>query len=159
MTGIKPTALKILEGNRGRRPLPAREPVYELADIEPPADLSEASKREWERLAPMLQTQRVLTEADLAIFGHHCEAVGHLAELREIERQAALDDARFMGKFLVNDAGQISQAPWFVAMRQWSAVLIKSAVELGLTPSSRTKVQSAPEPAEDKIDLAAKYGF
>jgi P27 family predicted phage terminase small subunit len=156
---MKPTALKVLEGNRGRRPLPANEPVYELADIEPPATLSEASKAEWLRLAPMLTAQRVLTEADLAIFGHYVEAVGHLNELKEIERQAALDDARFMGKFVVGENGSISQAPWFVAQRQWSAVLIKSACELGLTPSSRTRVQSTPEPAEGEIDMAKKYGF
>jgi len=159
MSRMKPTALKVLEGNRGRRPLPEHEPVYELANIEPPANLSEASKAEWLRLAPMLQTARVLTEADIQIFAHYCEAVGHLNELKEIERQAAKDDPRFLGKFLVTETGAISQAPWFIAMRQWSAVLIKSACELGLTPSSRAKVQSTPKPADGEIDLAAKYGF
>ena len=89
MARPKPTALKILEGNRTRRPLPPNEPTYDIADIEPPANLSAASKSEWLRLAPMLQTQRVLTEADLKIFGHYCEAVGNLSELKEIEQKAA----------------------------------------------------------------------
>ena len=98
MARPKPTALKMIDGNRGKRPLPANEPIYELADIKPPANLSAASKAEWQRLAPMLQTQRVLTEADLKIFGHYCEAVGNLAELKQIEQKATETDPRFFGQ-------------------------------------------------------------
>lgn len=155
----KPTNLKLLEGNRGRRALPANEPEYTLTDCAPPPELSDSAQEEWRRVFPILAGSRVLTDVDISIFRSYCEAVGAMRDLKIIERDAAETDELFKGLFITAPSGKIEQAPWFVAQRQWSEVLRKCCMELGLTPSSRTRVAAAPETAEDKIDLAAKYGF
>ena len=47
----KPTALKVLEGNPGKRPLNDREPVPPKGTLKCPAWLLPEAKKEWKRLA------------------------------------------------------------------------------------------------------------
>ena len=59
----KPTQLKVVEGNRGKRALNSREPdpAY-LNDLTPPAWLDPKSAEVWAEIAPKLRAARVLTE-------------------------------------------------------------------------------------------------
>ena len=61
----KPTALKVLEGNPGKRPLNDREPVPPKGTLKCPAWLLPEAKKEWKRLAPALEAMGVLTMACL----------------------------------------------------------------------------------------------
>ena len=70
----KPTALKLLEGNPGKRPLNDREPVPLKGDIKCPDWLLPEAKKEWKRLAPALEAMGVLTMADLTAFEGYCQA-------------------------------------------------------------------------------------
>lgn len=54
----KPTHLKVIAGNPGKRALPTNEPQPELRDLEPPRDLDEDEQREWDRIAPLLRDAR-----------------------------------------------------------------------------------------------------
>ena len=62
-----PTALKVLEGDRGkgRRPLNTDEPTPPQNNIECPDWLMPEAQQEWERLAPSLMAMGILTEHDL----------------------------------------------------------------------------------------------
>src|SRR5215831_17432794 len=66
MRGPKPTptALRILRGNPGRRPLNAREPKAAPATLTPPAWLKGLAVAEWHRIAPVLHRLGILTEVD-----------------------------------------------------------------------------------------------
>ena len=57
-----PTALKLLEGDRGkgRRPLNQSEPIPPKATIRCPSWLLPEAKKEWKRLAPALKRKRRL---------------------------------------------------------------------------------------------------
>ena len=46
----KPTRVRILEGNLGRRPLPTNEPYYEQAIPERPSGMSAGARRIWDSL-------------------------------------------------------------------------------------------------------------
>ncbi|NLD95616.1 MAG: phage terminase small subunit P27 family, partial [Synergistaceae bacterium] len=72
----KPTALKLLEGDRGkgRRPLNKNEPIPPEGAIKCPSWLLPEAKKEWKRLAPALEAMRVLTVADLKAFEGYCQA-------------------------------------------------------------------------------------
>ena len=76
----KPTALKVLEGNPGKRPLNDREPVPPKGTLKCPAWLLPEAKKEWKRLAPALEAMGVLTMADLTAFEGYCQAYARWKE-------------------------------------------------------------------------------
>ena len=62
----KPTAIKKLEGNPGKRKLNTKEPIPAKAMPECPQWLLAEAKKEWERLADLMNQMGVLTEVDMA---------------------------------------------------------------------------------------------
>ena len=62
----KPTRLKVLTGNPGKRPLNTEEPMPEIAIPECPIELGPVAKREWDRLVGELASLRLLTNLDRA---------------------------------------------------------------------------------------------
>ena len=65
-----PTALKVLEGDRGkgRRPLNTDEPTPPQVNVECPDWLMPEAQQEWQRLAPSLIAMGVLTEHEAYCF-------------------------------------------------------------------------------------------
>jgi phage terminase small subunit len=70
----KPTHLKVLMGNPGKRPLNANEPRPEVAIPDCPVELGEVARREWDRMAPQLASLRILTHLDRAALAAYCGA-------------------------------------------------------------------------------------
>ena len=92
----KPTKLKILEGNLGKRPLPENEPEPKEIDPKeipkPPADLDAEAKKVWNRLAPIVAKNKLLTEADIDSFALLCQARSYLIQIHNlIKKEKALD--------------------------------------------------------------------
>ena len=109
MRGRKPapTALKILRGNPGRRPLNRREPAPARAtDLSPPPELTGVAAEEWRRLAPKLSRLGLLTEIDDRALIGYC-----VTWARWLEAEAHLRDHGMVPK------GKRG-APFFVAVRQ-----------------------------------------
>ena len=81
----KPTALKVLEGDRGkgRRPLNEHEPVPPRGGVKCPSWLLPEAKKEWKRLASSLEAMGVLTMADLTAFAGYCQAYARWKEAEE----------------------------------------------------------------------------
>ena len=71
-----PTALKVLEGDRGkgRRPINKEEPTPPQENVKCPAWLMPEAKKEWKRLAPSLIAMGILTEHDMEAFAGLCTA-------------------------------------------------------------------------------------
>lgn len=70
----KPTALKTLEGNPGKRPLNENEPKPEPGLPDPPPSLCDIALAEWNERGPGLARIGVITEVDAAIFAAYCQA-------------------------------------------------------------------------------------
>ena len=70
----KPTAVKKLEGNPGKRKLNKNEPVPAKGMPECPDWLLPEAKAEWERLCEKLSDMGVLTEIDMAAFAAYCQS-------------------------------------------------------------------------------------
>ena len=64
----KPTAVKELAGNPGKRPLNRVEPRPPASSTRVPRGLGEEAAKFWRRYAPMLAGLGVLTEADVPAF-------------------------------------------------------------------------------------------
>ncbi|HFH7680582.1 TPA: phage terminase small subunit P27 family, partial [Streptococcus agalactiae] len=58
----KPTNLKILEGNSGKRPLPINEVKPKQKAPRCPQWLEDDAKKEWKRMGKILEQMGILTE-------------------------------------------------------------------------------------------------
>ncbi len=143
----KPTALKKLQGNPGKRKLNESEPQFTGIPT-PPDFLGPEALAEWNRLGPELAHLGLLKNADRAAFAAYCEAYGDFQKYtREIKDT---------GETFTTDKGYVGIHP-FVALRNKALEKLRQyAAEFGLTPAARSKV-TVPEtdenPEEKKAEL------
>src|ERR1043166_7625259 len=79
----KPTRLKVLTGNPGKRPLNVAELTPEPAIPDCPPELGPVAHREWDRLVGELASLRLLTNLDRAALAAYCGAYALWAESME----------------------------------------------------------------------------
>jgi phage terminase small subunit len=78
----KPSALKLIAGNPGKRPMNAAEPAFEPAGTPAPDWLSDEAQAVWERVAPCLEVNGLLTKPDVDALATYCDVVGQYVEAR-----------------------------------------------------------------------------
>lgn len=131
MSARVPTALKVVRGNPGKRPLNKAEPEYEKgADV--PDYLSPAAKKHWSEVYKMLNDAGVLTKVDSHVLGMYCEA---FATWRD-----ATDKVAKHGTVIKAPSGFPVQSPFLAIANKAHEQMRKLLIELGMTPASRTKV-------------------
>lgn len=128
----KPTALKALEGNPGKRPLNAHEPTPPKMDIRCPTWLLPEAKKEWKRLAPSLEAMGVLTMADMTAFSGYCQAYARWKEAEEFITQH--------GSIFQTPSGYVQQVPQVSIAQQNLKIMQSFCTEFGLTPACRTRI-------------------
>jgi len=141
MRGRKPlpTALKLLRGNPGKRPINRTEPRPEALGAEPPEELaSDDAKREWRRtIAPAIPTGQI-TSADRAMAIAHCE-------LWACWRSQLAEAARHAHIIAAGPSGYPTPNPARLMANRTFLLLVRVDAELGLTPSSRSRVATGKE--------------
>ena len=130
----KPTALKELAGNPGKRPLNKAEPRPPPGAPLPPAHLTKFARAEWLRLSTQLDLLQLLTNVDAGAFAAYCEAVSLWRRAKRIVQQKGLT-------FETN--GMVRKRPEVAIMQEAARQVVKYATEFGLTPSSRSRVGAA----------------
>ena len=145
----RPTALKVIEGNPGKRPLNTREPKPRPVAPKPPPWLDRDAKREWRRVAPELERLGLLSHVDMAALAAYCQAFSRWAAAERIIAQEGLTCRGAMGGMV--------QRPEVLIARQSMQLIKQFAGEFGLTPAGRTRL-TLPEPDTDDLDalLAAE---
>jgi P27 family predicted phage terminase small subunit len=151
MPGRKPlpTAVKRLKGNPGKRPLNEREPQppRTAARLAAPLELGDdaVACAYWEELVPMLREIRQITDADRGAMVALC-----VQWSRYIEATKALQrrDAEGRSMMLLKlESGAFIQHPYIALANKALLLCMKLWAELGLTPSSRSRVTTArPDP-------------
>jgi P27 family predicted phage terminase small subunit len=149
MRGRKPksTAVKLLTGNAGKRAMnrnePAPPPVGDDFDLPPNELLGDellAARVEWQRLAPMLRQARQVTAADRASLIALCIEWARYVEAR----------AKAYPRIVQAKSGYPMPNPWLSIQTKALAACLKLWPELGLTPSSRSRVRAdGPGPEGD----------
>lgn len=132
----KPTALKLLNGNPGRRPLNKLEPTPEPGIPDPLAQLTPEGMDHYRALTERLSAVRVLTVND-------GPALSGLAQSIADYEQATGELAR-MGKVILTDRGAVKN-PWTTIQKQAFDQMQKGFTDFGLTPASRSRLQSLPK--------------
>jgi len=129
----KPTALKVLEGNPGKRPLNKNEPQPERKAPRCPSWLEPEAKKEWKRMAKTLETIGVLTQVDKAAFAGYCQAYARWKEAEEFLSKH--------GTIFKTPSGYIQQVPQVSIAQTYLKVMKDFCSEFGLTPAARTRIQ------------------
>lgn len=132
----KPTGLKVLEGNPGKRPLNKREPKTSKIARRPMWLTSEA-KKEWARIAPILKNMNILTAADQIALAVYCQAYADYIEAQKIIQENGITYE------YTNKAGitNIVARPEVLIAQKNAEIIRKFCIEFGLTPSSRGRIQ------------------
>ena len=128
----KPTALKRIEGNPGRRPINGREPVAPPDLPSCPQHLAPSAKAEWKRLARVLYDIGLLSRLDRAALAAYCAAYG-----RWVEAEKKLQETPAL---LKTPSGYVQPSPWIGIANRQMEIMAKFMAEMGLTPSSRSRV-------------------
>lgn len=135
----KPSKLKAVQGNPGKRKQNRREPRPRPGVPEKPRCLAKEAQAEWHRIIPILEKMGVLTTADGAALAAYCKL--HALNLRA---EAAIDKFGIVYA-KVDDVGvSVLKKNPAVAIFESTARLIRSFLqEFGLTPASRSKVAAS----------------
>lgn len=147
----KPTALKLLQGNPGKRHLNASEPKPPVGEVVKPGALSGTASAVWDEMAPIALAMGTLTTADAASFATFCE-------LEATRRMTALEKGRegftlFLITSITDSAGnehmKVQEHPAIKLERNTAAALRPYYEKFGLEPVGRARISlpKAKEPA------------
>jgi phage terminase small subunit len=155
----KPSKLKELEGNPGKRALPAKEPKPQLALPSCPSFIKGPGRKEWKRIAPELLQLGLLTRLDRAALTAYCIAWGQLEEVehelarakkanREMNRlrkkNPNLKAMDTNGMVSITSNGNSVIEPLLSVRKQALEQMHKFLIEFGMTPASRSRISGEP---------------
>lgn len=151
MAGRKPvpTALKLMRGNPGKRPINKREPKPAVGIPVAPDHLSKRAAAVWPILTGKLSAMGVLTTAD----GHALELLAEAyAEWRDasdaVREHGQTYESQTQNGTIIRPRPEVS-----IASDAWRRVA-KMLTDFGLTPSSRAKLSTgsdAPDESEARF--------
>jgi P27 family predicted phage terminase small subunit len=129
----KPSALRLVQGNPGHRPVNEDEPKpRKVFAPKPPRGLSKVEQAKWKKLCKQLSENRVLTELDLDALEMYVRSWHSMMQ--------ALADVKKRGKLITNATGGEVWNPSWTEYKHSVAVVRSLQAEFGLTPSSRTGI-------------------
>ena len=151
----KPTALKVLEGNPGKRPLNDHEPIPPKGELKCPSWLLPEATKEWKRLAAALEAMGVLTIADRTAFAGYCQAYARWKEAEEFINQH--------GSIFKTPSGYVQQVPQVSIAQQNLKIMQSFCSDFGLTPATRARIiaggSGTEDVSEDPMEKLLKGGW
>jgi P27 family predicted phage terminase small subunit len=157
----KPSAVKKLEGNPGKRPLNTEEPTPPVEIPDCPKHITGHAREEWLRASELAKKLGILTALDRSVFSAYCEAWGlwveaceHLAKEGVLLRPPSAPGEKetlfgLIPAKAVNPA-QMAFNNWYhVKNKAWEQ-FTKLASELGFSPTSRSRVHGSQETDKDE---------
>ena len=140
----KPTALKVLEGNPGHRPLNKREPMPKGRLPRCPDWLEEDAKKEWKRLGKILAEMGMLTNLDMMAFAGYCQAYARWKGAEEFITKH--------GDMVRTPNGYLQQVPQVSIAQTNLKIMLKFCEQFGLPPSARSRMIDDSIESEGAVD-------
>ena len=134
----KPTALKLVEGNKGKRALGKQEPdpPY-LNDLTAPTWLPENAKVVWAEIVPDLRAARMLSSVDVPMLAKGCVAIAqYRLATAKLGDQLVIDGASMK-------AAQLNQ--WMIAQSMAFKQAMAVFMQFGMSPAARTRLAINPQ--------------
>lgn len=179
----KPAELKVLEGNRGKRPLAINldstfRPEAGLPSI--PKGLNPGARKVWKRLGTELLRYNLISVVYSDMFEELCETIADVKDLRHSlrARQNLLrsrgEDP--MGAYeQISPNGHVQQHPRYQILKSERQMMMSLLAKFGLSPAEQANVQTAiraqlqlfeggggekeTDPAAKQAPLASPRGF
>jgi P27 family predicted phage terminase small subunit len=153
-----PTALRILQG--GASPKNDREPMPVLPSEvpDPPAWLTGYAVDEWRRIAEDLFATGVYANIDETALAAYCVAYQRWRHAEEDVRKMAEGDPLTHAALVKTTNGNAIHNPLVGVASAAMRDMLRLSVEFGLTPSSRTQIESIKREG-DGDGVARKYGL
>jgi P27 family predicted phage terminase small subunit len=130
----KPTLLKLLAGNPGKRPLNKNEPQTHCEIPSCPEVLQGVAREEWGRITEELFSMGLIDRVSRAAVAGYCE---HYEQWVNASAQV-----RKFGTVIKSPNGYPVQSPYLGIMNTALSEMRKFMTEFGMTPSSRSRVSS-----------------
>lgn len=140
----KPTALKVLEGNPGHRPINYKEPMPKGRLPRCPDWLEDEAKKEWNRLGKVLADMGMMTQLDMAAFAGYCQSYARWKGAEEFISQH--------GDMVRTPNGYLQQVPQVSIAQTNLKIMLKFCEQFGLTPSARSRVLGTDEKKPAAVD-------
>lgn len=147
----KPTALKLLEGNPGKRALDLTAGVNPRIEIpSAPKHLSRDAKKEWTRITPLLEELGLISGLDRTALALYCQAVGRLSELetafnglvaQHVAGGMGYAEAVYAASYSVTPSGYAQQSVIVQLLGKYREQVNRYLAHFGLSPAARGRVQ------------------
>lgn len=140
----KPTHLKLLAGNPGKRPINKTEP-------KPVGDLFDCP--EWMTEDQSLAWSYAISESPKGLLKRlDRSALTVWVVSEDMHRQATIAVGKFGMLTKSSQKGEAIQNPYLPIINRQAAIMMKAAAELGFTPSSRSRISvDSSDPVDNKF--------
>ena len=163
----KPTILKRLAGNPGKRKLNDNEPQPKIGLIKPPKFLLPGAKKQWEKMGPELIRMSLLAEIDSPLFAVFCQSIGRFEEVEGLlnairikikEEKGELSGA--LAYYLHKTQGGNTVVNQLLGVAHREADLInKIAPQFAIGVSNRSRINIEPKKEQDKFEKFLEEGL
>ena len=142
MKGRKPipTHLKLLSGNPGKRAINHAEPKPESKAPPQPPDMDPDEMQAWNYVTGELEKMGILASSDLGFITAYCSHWGTYTRAKRAFQEGGSQDV------VTTITGSLKKSPYLQIMESALRNVERTASELGLTPTSRTRIHV------DKLD-------
>lgn len=159
----KPAAIKLLQGNPGKRPIVEQEITPGIGPFQPPPfiELSEGGLAMWNYLSPILARLNLYTVLDVAALARYCEIWNEWDKARRFVAANGLG-APILKEGIDRQGRATTKVVGFVIYPQaklftkLDGALARKESEFGLTPAARMTVRAfakeQQQTAYDQID-------
>ena len=144
----KPTALKLVQGNKGKRALNKSEPDPDyLSDLTAPEYLSVSAAKVLDEVVPNLRAALLLTKVDVPMLAMGCNAI---AQYRAAAARAS-DDQMIKSKMVQPEDGGDPIAvgehvnPWLIVQSMSFKQAMAVFQQFGMSPAARTRISVNPQ--------------
>ena len=110
-----------------------------------PSCLGDAARKEWQRLSKELAELGLLTRLDRGLLAAYCQAHALWVE-------AVASIARY-GTMVKSPNGYPMQSPYVAVANKQVDIMVRIAAELGMTPSSRTRIRVGDKAPADPFEV------
>ena len=136
----KPTLLKLVTGNPGRRPINSDEPEPILAEVVAPDWLDEEARQKWDeviKLCPWIKA------ADADTLAMYCDAFSHYRKAQRLSIKTPV---------VKTPEGKMIKNPAWTARNEAFQQVRSAGSELGLSPSSRSGITTGERRSHDPAE-------